>query len=690
MYTYIEYCVTIKKALVFFIHCFKVAVMRPNTINVLDLLSNKNVTFYIPPYQRNYEWEKEQCEILFNDVIATYKKNVHSSTVTTEHFFGTITFFESEGAFGQPTKLILIDGQQRLTSTMLFLVAIRDIVKDEASKTFINDNYLKNDKVNSDNDEYKIKLKQVETDWEAFCDLILQRETLLQNSRVFNNYYYFKSKIESYVRNNGITATDLIQHGLNNFRLVTVQLEPQTNTWENPQEIFESMNSIGKPLSLADLIRNYLLMDKTANEQEYLYNKYWLTLEKTLPEKLSDFFRDYMQLLAETSYPVASDKNHKTLYQEFKKLIGNHKLSCNDILERFVEYSQHYAIIIGKDSLNSEHPEISRMFRFLNTIGCSIAYSFFMALVHSWKTGNISEEDLKNILRALVTYFLRRRIISLTQAENKVFPTLVKHIPELEESDDKVEMTYKILSKLEFRLRIPNDKEVKNTLEQMNFYNFKLAKFIFCLIEESITKAKLYGDDNIEIEHIMPQTLPPSWKSALGSNWQNIYDEYINNIGNLTLIRHNQELRNKPFEEKKKIYNDIAGIQLAKTKIIDCEEWNEKSIESRKDWIIDHLLSNVLSLPFHYSIANNYLNKDKNKLSFEDLDIIGEEIQYIDNPRITARVVSDTEVEFEGEIYKLSPLTKKLKEKYGKANKSGAYRGSEHWAYQGEKLTNYL
>ena len=102
-----------------------------------------------------------------------------------------------------------------------------------------------------------------------------------------------------------------------------------------------------------------------------------------------------------------------------------------------------------------------------------------MALVHSWKTGNISEEDLKNILRALVTYFLRRRIISLTQAENKVFPTLVKHIPELEESDDKVEMTYKILSKLEFRLRIPNDKEVKNTLEQMNFYNFKLAKFIF-------------------------------------------------------------------------------------------------------------------------------------------------------------------------------------------------------------------
>ena len=666
--------------------------MRPNTFNILELLSNKDVTFYIPPYQRNYEWEKEQCEILFNDVIATYHKNVNSPSVTvrTEHFFGTITYFKTEGAFGEPTKLILIDGQQRLTSTMLFLVAIRDIEKDESKKIFIDSNYLKNDKVNSNNDEYKIKLKQVETDWEAFCDLILQRETLLQSSRVFSNYYYFKSKIESYVRNTGIEATDLIQYGLKNFRLVTVELEPQTNSWENPQEIFESMNSIGKPLSLADLIRNYLLMDKTASEQEHLYNKYWLTLEKTLPEKLSDFFRDYMQLLAKTSYPVASDKNHKTLYQEFKKLIDIHKLSCNDILERFAEYSQYYAIIIGMGTWGSDHPGISRMFRFLNIIGCTTAYSFFMGLVNSWKTGNITEDDLEKILRALVTYFLRRRIIALTQAENKVLPTLVQYIPEIEKSDDKVEKTFKILSRLEFRLRIPNDKEVKNTLEQMNFYNFKLSKFIFCLIEESITKAKLYGDDNIEIEHIMPQTLTPEWKSMLGENWKNIYDEYLNNIGNLTLIRHNQELRNKPFEKKKEIYNDIAGIQLAKSQIIDCEEWNEQSINSRKDWIIDLLVSDVLSLPFQYSIGNNYLSKDRNKLSFEDLDIIGEEIQYIDNPRITARVVSDTEVEFEGEIYKLSPLTKKLKERFGNANKSGAYRGSEHWSYQGEKLTNYL
>lgn len=666
--------------------------MRPNTFNILELLSNKDVTFYIPPYQRNYEWEKEQCEILFNDVIATYHKNVNSPTVTvrTEHFFGTITYFKTEGAFGEPTKLILIDGQQRLTSTMLFLVAIRDIEKNESKKIFIDNNYLKNDKVNSNNDEYKIKLKQVETDWEAFCDLILQRETLLQSSRVFSNYYYFKSKIESYVRNTGIEATDLIQYGLKNFRLVTVELEPQTNSWENPQEIFESMNSIGKPLSLADLIRNYLLMDKTASEQEHLYNKYWLTLEKTLPEKLSDFFRDYMQLLAETSYPVASDKNHKTLYQEFKKLIDSHKLSCNDILERFAEYSQYYAIIIGMGTWGADHPGISRMFRFLNIIGCTTAYSFFMGLVHSWKTGNITEDDLEIILRALVTYFLRRRIIALTQAENKVLPTLVRYIPELEKSDNKEEKTFKILSRLEYRLRIPNDKEVKNTLEQMNFYNFKLSKFIFCLIEESITKAKLYGDDNIEIEHIMPQTLTHEWKVMLGENWENIYDEYLNNIGNLTLIRHNQELRNKPFEKKKEIYNNIAGIQLAKSKIIDCEEWNEQSINSRKDWVIDLLVSDVLSLPFQYSIGNNYLSKDRNKLSFEDLDIIGEEIQYIDNPRITARVVSDTEVEFEGEIYKLSPLTKKLKERLGNANKSGSYRGSEHWSYQGEKLTNYL
>lgn len=146
-----------------------------------------------------------------------------------------------------------------------------------------------------------------------------------------------------------------------------------------------------------------------------------------------------------------------------------HKLSCNDILERFVEYSQYYAIIIGMGSLGSDHQGISRMFRLLNIIGCSTAYSFFMALVHSWKAGNTTEEELENILRALVTYFLRRRIISLTQAENKVLPTLVQHIPELESSDDKVEKMYKILSRLEFRLRLPNDKEVKKHTRSNEF-----------------------------------------------------------------------------------------------------------------------------------------------------------------------------------------------------------------------------
>ena len=136
--------------------------MKPNTAYLLKLLSNNDVTFFIPPYQRNYEWTDEQCEVFLDDVFQTYKKNNEGKK--TEHFIGTVTYFETERVFGKPSKLVLIDGQQRITTAMLFLVALRDTFSDAYFKEYIDDNYLKNNKVEGDS-EYNIKLKQVESDW---------------------------------------------------------------------------------------------------------------------------------------------------------------------------------------------------------------------------------------------------------------------------------------------------------------------------------------------------------------------------------------------------------------------------------------------------------------------------------------------------------------------------------------------
>ena len=252
--------------------------MVPLETKLLFLLSGRQVTFFIPPYQRNYEWTEEQCKVFLDDVIKTRDANVAQKN--TEHFFGSVTYFESEkSVFGEPSRLILIDGQQRITTTMLFLAAVRDLLKDPSKKETINNDYLKNERVKGTL-EYKVKLKQVESDWECYKNIVLG-ETINEEDRncaVYKNYSGFKNKLEKLASDGQGNVLDevlisYVKDGLQNFRIVTLELKPYQNKWENPQEIFESMNSIGKPLSLADLVRNYLLLGLDADKQDDLYHR---------------------------------------------------------------------------------------------------------------------------------------------------------------------------------------------------------------------------------------------------------------------------------------------------------------------------------------------------------------------------------------------------------------------------------
>ena len=261
--------------------------MQSRDNKIIPLLSNNDVTFFIPPYQRNYEWDIQMCDTFYRDI----EKVAHNPN--TQHFFGTIIFYEERSQ---------IFGQQRLTTTMLFLIAARDVIQDEILKKTIDSKYLRNNNVSGNDVEYKIKLKQVENDWGAYKKLVLQEELSDKDKKsiVYSNYLFFKSRLEKLEQTE---INDLIVKGLVNFNIVTIQLEPERNKWEKPQEIFESMNSLGKPLSLADLVRNYLLLGKTAAKQDTLYHNYWLKIEKNLagPDdsfSVSSFIRDYMQLEA--------------------------------------------------------------------------------------------------------------------------------------------------------------------------------------------------------------------------------------------------------------------------------------------------------------------------------------------------------------------------------------------------------
>ena len=655
---------------------------------LLSVLSNNDVTFFIPPYQRNYEWEEGQCEVFFDDIIKVTKSNVMGRQ--SEHFFGTIVYVQNEAVFGQPSKLVLTDGQQRITTTMLFLVALRDVMENEDSRRFIDSKYLKNDNV-SDDTEYKIKLKQVETDWEAYYNIILGFELSEENknSAVYRNYQYFVNRLRRIKQTDELKLEDLIAKGLDKFSIVTIQLEPVQNSWENPQEVFESMNSLGKPLSLADLVRNYLLLGKEADEQEALYKDYWLYIEKQLPEQISNFIRDFMQYRAAKDYKKASPNNFKELYADFKILFKD--TDTEQLLVDLKRFSKLYSfIVVGKSSGNVL---IDEKLADLRTINVTILYSFLLGVLEKWELEEFNESGVVAVLEALIVYFLRRRILKLTQGENKNFPPLVRQINQIVLSLDKKQKMFEILAEQENSVRLPNDIEVSNELRRMNFYNFNQCKFILSLVEERITRSRPDKNDKyLQIEHIMPQKLNITWEEELGEDFEVIHQEFVSNIGNLTLIRHNQELGNKAFADKKRVYEEQAGMQIAKNEIINRTKWNKNSIQRRSKWISSFILSEVLPIPDDMRNRNNFSMKarSRNRLSFNELMIIGQKINYIAEKSIVVEVVSDKEVEFEGKKWKLSPLTRELETRRGTVNESGSYQGAQCWEYDGMRLADIM
>lgn len=660
--------------------------MYPAVQKILEVISNQNVTFFIPPYQRNYEWTYDQCKVFLDDIVNTAEKNMNG--IVNEHFFGSITYFTDQPVFGQPTKLILIDGQQRITTTMLFLIALRDIITDENKKEFINDNFIKNSK-STDSTEYKIKLKQVESDWDVYKHIALSEriEASEKHAFVYKNYQFFKSKLVA-MQKNGTDLLELVSYGLNNFSVATLQLQPDKNPWENPQEIFESMNSIGKPLSLADLVRNYLLLGLDATTQDRYYKCYWLRIEKTLSDSISSFIRDYMQCVTFKSYKQSTETNYKELYSQFKEVFAER--NAEELLSELANYSEVYAFLVEKKEtgLKAIDKELDDI-RFLNV---STAYSFLMLILDFWKKEKLSDLETCEVLKAFKIYISRRRIMGLASNENKVFPIFAsKFEHDVVNSPNIYNAMFKLFSTSDNAMRLPNDNEMKNFLLTMNFYNFKYCKFFLAMIEESITKSRPdMSDPSLQIEHIMPQTLSAEWKQELGENFEKIYLEKLNTIGNLTLIRHNQELGNKSFQIKKEVYESKSGLQIARKKITDCAKWNEQAISERSDWIVGYLLDEVLSLPEEMKYTNNFVVKEGRHLSFLDLQLIGEQIHFIKDPQITAKVVDDKHVEFEGKNWTLSRLTREIQRRKGNLNKSGTYSGTRWWGYEGIKLDDII
>ena len=566
-----------------------------------DLLTKNDPAFFIPPYQRKYEWTEEQCSVFWKDALKISASNPEEAST---HFFGTALLSVSSESSISDVRYILIDGQQRLTTVFLFLAACRDsglcprsLEKRISSILFRSGSS---------------RLEQSEADRLEYSKILLPSPSSGEGGRLWGNYLFFRREISTWGDSGSISGCvrDLAEGVLERF--VMAVLEPQEKDGAL-QDIFESMNSVGIPLSLADLVRNWLLMLPEASEQRRLFSSCWIPMEEALEagnvQNASDFIRSYMEMKACKSYlnPPFSGQA-KPLYFEFKRLFSDCPKSV--LLEDLKTAAGLYAQLEGAQTPN---PQVNAVIRDLNDLHSETARPFLLLLFSMRQEGKFSDSDCLKILGALRIYFLRRRLCGLTWGEQeRNFASMSCRMNELSKAKDKEGCAFALLSSQHKSLRLPNDAEVEECLTNKKFCNAnqKMVKFFLSLVEGELARSPHLNpkDSTLTIEHIMPQSLTPDWMEDLGEAAKDIHRRLCDNIGNLTLLPGslNVQAGNKPFNEKKKIYASQTPLQITRGYIADCAKWDEAAILRRAKWITGIFLQSAFPLPPKYKSAENY------------------------------------------------------------------------------------
>ena len=450
--------------------------LKADNISLVRFLGRSDIVFEIPVYQRNYEWGKDQCEQLFADLIRAGKKQ-------SSHFIGTIVYVPESGDDLSHIEII-IDGQQRLMSCMLLLKAIA--VSDASVAEEITDKYLTNKYLKLNN---HIKLKPVEKDQEAFIAILNNREEGYKKpSKVIENYHVFKELIAT----SGYSGQELLE-ALNYLNMVYIELKE-----ENPQIIFESLNSTGLSLSASDLIRNFLLMKLESATQERLYKDYWLKIENLFTTKLfTDFVRHY--LIMKTGKLVKKDE----VYATYKRFYDDQDFTSEDALIDLHRNATFYSELLNEQSPSME---FNRIIRNINLMEKKVVYPYLLKLLELQTKEEMSWEEINEIAHTLESLLYRRTICGIpSNGLNKIIASLAaKH-----EGRDEFQNLRKRLRTSNF----PNDKEFKRKLLEYPIYKKKrnLARLTLVVLEEYRTKETI-DFNQAQIEHIMPRNLSSDWK----------------------------------------------------------------------------------------------------------------------------------------------------------------------------------
>lgn len=610
--------------------------MKTENHSINDVLAKNATSFFIPPFQRAYAWGKPEIERYFSDVIRIIDSELDSNQHDKlEHFFGSIVVKEEMTGFAN--KSVVVDGQQRLTTTLLFLIALRDIEKDETNQEYINQNYLTN---NTSSFQDKIKLKQVTKDWDSYRALVKRIEP--RAGTIHSAYQLFSKLIQEKRKSRPEIVLEHYITAIRRMNVAVIFLDERPFKGEDPQIIFETLNSLGKPLTLSDLVRNYILLNMDSHQQSDIYENIWHPqIEDVLKEHTSAFFRDYLQYKTVSPVKFVSNNNTKEIYQLFKSYVETNFSNREEFIEDIVPYVEYYKWIVfeqNSDSISPDYSKNKEIIELTRNIFHDIKAEAFKPFVlglfkfnqNANDSAKLTDEILISTLQTIRTYLIRRRILGLTQGENKSIVLLCDRVEEIAKSKKKL---IDLLSGLFYKMRFPNDIELSNKLKEINFYEGlkKYSKFILGKIEENNTKVAVdFRNPMITIEHIMPQTLTESWENELGVDYSTIHKSYLHNIGNLILTEFNSEIGNKSFNEKKTILQTSSlNFRLS---IINKSIWNEESIEEHRAEMITWLLE-TFALPSEYRESENWNSKITSQTSFSPLDIDAGDIAAGNKPK---------------------------------------------------------
>ncbi|HHP0448212.1 TPA: GmrSD restriction endonuclease domain-containing protein [Vibrio harveyi] len=541
----------------------------------------KSAQFIIPIYQRQYSWTKDQCEQLWKDIVRA------GTTDLEAHFIGSVVYVE-RGLYSHSDvpQLLVIDGQQRLTSTTLLIAALvselttrttdnAPVIESTNAKK-LKKYYLCNDAEDGDL-YYKLLLTKAD---HKELRAIIDGETKHDDdatSRVIQNYQFFKEKLRR-LSNEQVSEIYL---GLQKLLIVDIALDRER---DNPQLIFESLNSTGLDLSQADLIRNFVLMGLEPKQQNALYERYWFPMESDFGNGeyswlFNQFMRDYLTL--KTNKPPRIND----VYEAFKKYVSSSHLDIEDVVADVRKHAQFY---ISFSLEQEKEQKLLEAFQDLNAYKVDVSYPLILELYHDYDSQILTLDEFIECVRLIESYVFRRYVCDIpTNSLNKTFASFARSI---RKSSYMESFKAELISLTSYR-RFPSDSELNRCLQHKDMYNVRSRAYWLRRLENYDKKERI-SVENYTIEHVLPQNknLSSQWQIALGDDWQSIQEEYVHTIGNLTLTGYNSELSDRFFTEKRDMEGGFANSPLTLNHSLrSYETWNKDSIQARSQLLADKM-----------------------------------------------------------------------------------------------------